>query len=524
MMFGIKPDLHHIRKFGALAYVHVPVTPGRKQHHDNAKLGFVLGYAEDIVGCKVFFPDDRTAKFVADLRVAEDVIYRDRHDASVDDADLESLHSEQSSEMEETLESTMDLSSTQNSVVSSGMSVADTQVTIDLEGGEADEAPNLPEADESPDLPGTELGTELVEVQGGEVYTDKYTDYDLNRSRLREASLATVSEVASLQVDGVTAPVPSEYSAASNGHVAAVSEPQGDVETDLRSNTAANTLDERVMKLPSIEQFQTLSQQRIRMTHESIASEVSTSCDSGESVAGVCGSVVIDDEVDHDSDVELEDADIDGEGTTVASTIASMDNEEHIKLEEMHGDQNDTQVSREVIDAAVMYQQQIGKRVNRDETPSEVLRVERHADKPEPKRTRTGLREYHERRRPAYLDDYVVNAVQRTSRIKDQNGKYIRASSVIIPRNRREVRRSKFAGFWDLAEADEMTALKTQGVIAEISSDEIPNDAKLLTTGWVYALKSDHEGYVIRFKASIVAFGNYQRPGIDFCETFSPVA
>ncbi|KAG2975320.1 hypothetical protein PC120_g25862 [Phytophthora cactorum] len=230
------------------------------------------------------------------------------------------------------------------------------------------------------------------------------------------------------------------------------------------------------------------------MTHESTASEASTSCDSGESVAGVCGSVVIDDEVDHDSDVELEDADIDGEGITVASTIASMDNEEHIKLEEMHGDQNDTQVSREVIDAAVMYQQQIGKRVNRDETPSEVLRVERHADKPEPKRTRTGLREYHERRRPAYLDDYVVNAVQRKSRIKDQNGKYIRASSVKIPRNRREARRSKFAGFWDLAEADEITALKTKGVIVEISSDEVPNDAKLLTTGWVYALKSDHEG------------------------------
>ncbi|KAG2790287.1 hypothetical protein PC112_g24402, partial [Phytophthora cactorum] len=117
-------------------------------------------------------------------------MYRDRHDASMDDTDLESLHFEQSSEMEETLESTIDLSSTQNSVISSGVSVADTQVTMDLEGGEADEAPNLPEADESPDLPGTELGTELVEVQGGEVYTDKYTDYDLNRSRLREASLA----------------------------------------------------------------------------------------------------------------------------------------------------------------------------------------------------------------------------------------------------------------------------------------------------------------------------------------------
>uniref|UniRef100_H3GP40 Integrase catalytic domain-containing protein n=1 Tax=Phytophthora ramorum TaxID=164328 RepID=H3GP40_PHYRM len=92
MMFGAKPDLRHIRKFGALAYVHVPISPGRRKHHDNAKLGFVLGCAEDVVGCKVSFPEERTAKFVADLRIAEDVVYRDRHEVSVEDADLESLH------------------------------------------------------------------------------------------------------------------------------------------------------------------------------------------------------------------------------------------------------------------------------------------------------------------------------------------------------------------------------------------------------------------------------------------------
>ncbi|KAE9359582.1 hypothetical protein PR003_g661 [Phytophthora rubi] len=31
MMFGARPDIHHIRKFGALAYVHVPVSPGRRK-------------------------------------------------------------------------------------------------------------------------------------------------------------------------------------------------------------------------------------------------------------------------------------------------------------------------------------------------------------------------------------------------------------------------------------------------------------------------------------------------------------
>ncbi|KAE9215240.1 hypothetical protein PF002_g17430 [Phytophthora fragariae] len=88
MLFGVKPDLHHVRKFGALAYVHVPVTPGRKKHHDNARLGFVLGYAEDVIGCKVYFPENRTAKFVSDLRVAEDVMYRDRHEVTVENGDL----------------------------------------------------------------------------------------------------------------------------------------------------------------------------------------------------------------------------------------------------------------------------------------------------------------------------------------------------------------------------------------------------------------------------------------------------
>jgi hypothetical protein len=37
-------------------------------------------------------------------------------------------------------------------------------------------------------------------------------------------------------------------------------------------------------------------------------------------------------------------------------------------------------------------------------------------------------------------------------------------------------------------------------------------------------VKTDHQGYVIRFKARIVALGNNRRPGVDFRETFAPVA
>jgi len=69
-----------------------------------------------------------------------------------------------------------------------------------------------------------------------------------------------------------------------------------------------------------------------------------------------------------------------------------------------------------------------------------------------------------------------------------------------------------------------MSALRAKGVIMEIPCEDVPRDAKPINTRWVRSLKSDRQGYVTRFKSRIVALGNYQRPGIDFAETFAPVA
>ncbi|KAE8977469.1 hypothetical protein PR003_g15768 [Phytophthora rubi] len=59
---------------------------------------------------------------------------------------------------------------------------------------------------------------------------------------------------------------------------------------------------------------------------------------------------------------------------------------------------------------------------------------------------------------------------------------------------------------------EEMAALNAECVIEEIPEDEVPEDAKLVNTMCVYALKSDQYGYVVRFKARIVALCNFQRP------------
>uniref|UniRef100_H3GV56 Integrase catalytic domain-containing protein n=1 Tax=Phytophthora ramorum TaxID=164328 RepID=H3GV56_PHYRM len=444
-MFGIKPDVHHIRKFGALAYVHVPVTPGRRKHHHNAKIGYALGYAEDVVGCKVYYPDERTAKFVTDLRVAEDVVYRDRHDAELDEDDLSSLHFTKPVPDNDACKSSMaivEINSTMPSGLEEGEDVVDESEIMDTI-----ELNSLYDAEDVDD-----------NVEG---ITDVVNDADVDTGRVR------------------------------------------------RDHGACEEVEH------------TESQETASTGHEEPVAD-------GE-----------DAEEDHEGD----DQDLSNEEITIASVFASEDDEDRnssniLNLEEdMDNEKEESKSStlsiqhgndREVIDASAVLTdnqlKQTGKRAHRDETQSEEERVEQEAAKAKPKKTRRGLLEASERRRPVYLKDYVFNAVQATSRVLDRNRKPIRGSDAKIPRNRCEMLRSKWKEFFLMAEMEEMAALKAKGVIREIASEEVPNEALPIKTMWVSAAKTDHQGFVIRFKARIVALGNYERSGVDFRETFAPVA
>ncbi|PKU75744.1 Retrovirus-related Pol polyprotein from transposon TNT 1-94 [Dendrobium catenatum] len=74
---------------------------------------------------------------------------------------------------------------------------------------------------------------------------------------------------------------------------------------------------------------------------------------------------------------------------------------------------------------------------------------------------------------------------------------------------------------WRQAMAEEFVALQKQGTWCLIPP---PPNASILGCKWTFRKKFNADGSVARFKARLVAQGNRQEYGIDYGETFSPVA
>lgn len=68
---------------------------------------------------------------------------------------------------------------------------------------------------------------------------------------------------------------------------------------------------------------------------------------------------------------------------------------------------------------------------------------------------------------------------------------------------------------------DEIEALERNGTWAV---EDLPPGKKAIGSGWVYKIKYTDKSKVERVKARLVVHGNRQVVGVDFNETFAPVA
>jgi transposase InsO family protein len=95
------------------------------------------------------------------------------------------------------------------------------------------------------------------------------------------------------------------------------------------------------------------------------------------------------------------------------------------------------------------------------------------------------------------------------------------AKSVPIPADLSQALSSPFALFWNDAANEEFNNLIKMGTW---NLTVKPPDRKAISCKWVFSVKAKANGNIEKFKARLVVKGFSQRPGIDFDETFCPVA
>ncbi|GKB98874.1 retrovirus-related pol polyprotein from transposon TNT 1-94 [Tanacetum coccineum] len=117
------------------------------------------------------------------------------------------------------------------------------------------------------------------------------------------------------------------------------------------------------------------------------------------------------------------------------------------------------------------------------------------------------------------LENVIGNLNQRTLRSQAQDkSNFFCFISTLEPKNINEALKDEI---WVMAVQEKLNQFKTNYIWELIPN---PMDMTIIGTKWVYRNKLDENGVVTRNKARLVAQGYNQQEGIDYDETYAPVA
>ncbi|KAJ8537304.1 hypothetical protein ON010_g13293 [Phytophthora cinnamomi] len=463
----------------------------------NDRMGFLLGYREDVVGCHVYLPTEHNKGFASDVEINEAIRYKDRVECGY------------RTKVNRWLQ-------TFNEFIEKGG-------FDDFANGDDDNLANSDDDDSSQQVV-CDVDSECGEVTNVEMenveLVDGSNDYDpTNMWQGRLRSRQPQSSVPGNSLQNV----------------------QSEHENSQSENTADRQLWDDILRNSSLPD----SEPDINPIAESNKIE---DVDASVSSVDAVGNDHIgddDDQSDQSDHSEQNDNKDDIESETAPSvahctelaTVVDPDSSGGIDYDSLFDPADEREAIEERTgelvpatnhEVVILPEQSIGHRRPRD---VDVRRTrERKRNKVDVKRVkespsrRPGLREHDERRPPQRYDDYVVYSAFRAMHTDRRGDGGIRASDVKIPRTRREALRSKYGPLWQAAMDKQVAALRAKGVLKMIPKSELPEGQRLLKTMWVYDLKMDYLGYVVEFRARIVGRGDKQRPGLDYTETFSPAA
>jgi Reverse transcriptase (RNA-dependent DNA polymerase) len=119
---------------------------------------------------------------------------------------------------------------------------------------------------------------------------------------------------------------------------------------------------------------------------------------------------------------------------------------------------------------------------------------------------------------------YAVDDIKASlSQSESQGNKYDdKMRDDYMPPNRMMMLLCKQMDKWITAEEDTLRSFEVNNVMTK--NPRLPDNGKALPLKWIYTVKKDLKGVIIRYEARLVVQGFFPIFGVDYSDTYSPVA